>query len=235
LASPCNILAVRFISGVPIQNFDYTHDPSVKEFTCAAFNPCGESCVVGNFNRFFVFNHDAQRGMWEDAGSKVPLRACSGGGRAIDLARFALIQRLHLRVRGQVVENMYSVSSIAWKFDGSRLALGTVTGAVDLYDACIRRYRYKGKFEFTYVSLSQAKRPRPHQPALYCRCTEMWCLLPIGRRWRGSLGPFSLRADRPMQLPQPRALCAAGDRQALVDRHSHRTQVPLRVPSTLPQ
>ena len=51
---------------------------------------------------------------------------------------------------------MYSVSSIAWKFDGSRLALGTVTGAVDLYDACIRRYRYKGKFEFTYVSLSQA-------------------------------------------------------------------------------
>jgi hypothetical protein len=53
---------------------------------------------------------------------------------------------------------MYSVSSIAWKFDGSRLALGTVTGAVDLYDACIRRYRYKGKFEFTYVSLSQAIR-----------------------------------------------------------------------------
>jgi hypothetical protein len=55
---------------------------------------------------------------------------------------------------------MYSVSSIAWKFDGSRLALGTVTGAVDLYDACIRRYRYKGKFEFTYVSLSQAIRAR---------------------------------------------------------------------------
>ena len=28
-------------------------------------------------------------------------------------------------------------------------------GAVDAYDACLRRYRYKGKFEFTYVSLSQ--------------------------------------------------------------------------------
>ncbi len=60
---------------------------------------------------------------------------------------------------------MYSVSSIAWKFDGSRLALGTVTGAVDLYDACIRRYRYKGKFEFTYVSLSQAIRARARSSA----------------------------------------------------------------------
>ncbi|KAF1773853.1 WD40/YVTN repeat-like-containing domain [Phytophthora cactorum] len=27
--------------------------------------------------------------------------------------------------------------------------------SLDLYDACVRRYRYKGKFEFTYVSLSQ--------------------------------------------------------------------------------
>jgi intraflagellar transport protein 172 len=65
---------------------------------------------------------------------------------------------------------MYSVSSIAWKFDGSRLALGTVTGAVDLYDACIRRYRYKGKFEFTYVSLSQAIRARAQaQPEPFVR------------------------------------------------------------------
>jgi WD40 repeat protein len=54
------------------------------------------------------------------------------------------------------VENMYTVTCLAWKQDGSRLTVGTLCGAVDLYDACIRRVRYKGKFEFTYVSKSTA-------------------------------------------------------------------------------
>ena len=49
---------------------------------------------------------------------------------------------------------MYTVTCLAWKQDGSRLTVGTLCGAVDLYDACIRRVRYKGKFEFTYVSKS---------------------------------------------------------------------------------
>ncbi|RLN31787.1 hypothetical protein BBO99_00001824 [Phytophthora kernoviae] len=53
------------------------------------------------------------------------------------------------------IPNLYSVTALAWKHDGSRLAVGSVCGALDMYDACVRRYRYKGKFEFTYVSLSQ--------------------------------------------------------------------------------
>jgi intraflagellar transport protein 172 len=52
------------------------------------------------------------------------------------------------------VPNMYSVTSLGWKADGSRLVVTSLCGAVDMYDACIRRYRYKGKFEFTYVSHS---------------------------------------------------------------------------------
>jgi intraflagellar transport protein 172 len=52
------------------------------------------------------------------------------------------------------VDNMYTVTAAAWKCDGSRLTLGSLCGAVDLYDACIRRVRYKGRFEFTYVSTS---------------------------------------------------------------------------------
>ena len=53
------------------------------------------------------------------------------------------------------VENMYTVTSMAWKQDGSRFVVGALCGLVDMYDACIRRHRYKNKFEFTYVSLSQ--------------------------------------------------------------------------------
>lgn len=52
------------------------------------------------------------------------------------------------------VDSLYTVTALAWKCDGSRLTVGSLCGAVDLYDACIRRVRYKGKFEFTYVSTS---------------------------------------------------------------------------------
>ena len=52
-------------------------------------------------------------------------------------------------------ENLYSVTCLSWKNDGSRLVVCSLCAAVDMYDACIRRYLYKGNFEFTYVSHSQ--------------------------------------------------------------------------------
>jgi intraflagellar transport protein 172 len=62
---------------------------------------------------------------------------------------------LSTNTRQQQVENMYTVTALGWKADGSRLAVGALCGVVDIYDACIKRTKYKGKFEFTYVSLSQ--------------------------------------------------------------------------------
>ena len=58
---------------------------------------------------------------------------------------------------GPVVEspNLYSVTCLSWKRDGSRLAVGSMCGGVFMYDACIKRFKYKGKFEMTYVSPSQ--------------------------------------------------------------------------------
>ncbi|KAI8804484.1 hypothetical protein BJ742DRAFT_824622 [Cladochytrium replicatum] len=55
----------------------------------------------------------------------------------------------------KIIENFYSVTALAWKPDGSRLVGGNIAGAVELFDCCLRRSRYKGKFEFTYVSGSQ--------------------------------------------------------------------------------
>ncbi|KAI9137410.1 hypothetical protein BKA69DRAFT_1032603 [Paraphysoderma sedebokerense] len=55
----------------------------------------------------------------------------------------------------KVVENMYTITAFAWKPDGSRLVSGTLCGAVEMFDCCLRRSRYRGKFEFTYVSPSQ--------------------------------------------------------------------------------
>jgi intraflagellar transport protein 172 len=44
------------LSGDCFQRFDYSKDEKVKEFSCAAFNITGETCIVGNFNRFYVYN-----------------------------------------------------------------------------------------------------------------------------------------------------------------------------------
>ncbi|KAM4521459.1 intraflagellar transport protein 172 homolog isoform 2-T2 [Odontesthes bonariensis] len=54
------------------------------------------------------------------------------------------------------IVNLYTITSLAWKKDGSRLCAGTLCGGVELFDCCLRRAIYKNKFEITHVSPSQA-------------------------------------------------------------------------------
>ena len=111
-------------SGDCFQRFDYSKDEKVKEFTCAAFNSTGETAVIGNFNRFYVYNFNSKRPQWDEICCKQ-------------------------------IDNYYSVTAVAWKQDGSRIGIGSLCGSVDVFDVCLKKSRYKGKFEFTYVSLSQ--------------------------------------------------------------------------------
>lgn len=53
------------------------------------------------------------------------------------------------------IVNLYTITSLAWKKDGSRLCAGTLCGGVELFDCCLKRTIYKNKFEMTYVGLSQ--------------------------------------------------------------------------------
>lgn len=53
------------------------------------------------------------------------------------------------------IENLYSVTALCWKPDGSKLVIGSLCGSVDVFEICLRKARYKGKFEFVYVSVSQ--------------------------------------------------------------------------------
>lgn len=53
------------------------------------------------------------------------------------------------------IENYYSVTAVAFKPDSSKIGFGSLCGSVDVFDVCLKKAKYKGKFEFTYVSLSQ--------------------------------------------------------------------------------
>ena len=98
------------------------------DWTCAAIAPSGEAAAVGCFGGFSLFSLGGAGG--------------GEGGREWALAAT------------REVAGFYSTTALVWKPDGAKLAVGGFTGASDIYDVCLRRTRYKGKFEFTYVSQS---------------------------------------------------------------------------------
>ncbi|XP_014675210.1 PREDICTED: intraflagellar transport protein 172 homolog [Priapulus caudatus] len=57
--------------------------------------------------------------------------------------------------KAKEIQNLYTITQLAWKRDGSRLVAGTICGGVELFDCSLRRSIYKNKFEITYVGLSQ--------------------------------------------------------------------------------
>ena len=70
----------------------------MQEFTAAAFNPSGETVVVGSFNRFRTFTLNQHDGSWEDTGAKQ-------------------------------IDNLYTITALSWKCDGSRLTCGSLCGS----------------------------------------------------------------------------------------------------------
>ena len=104
-----------------IQRFDYTSDEKCKEFTVGAASPNGDIVVLGNFNRFYVYNFNQKRNTWEETGVKH-------------------------------IDNYYSITSVCWKNDSSRLVIGSLCGSVDTFDISMKKIRYKGKFDLNYIS-----------------------------------------------------------------------------------
>ncbi|CAG9462268.1 unnamed protein product [Pedinophyceae sp. YPF-701] len=92
----------------------------------------------------------------------VTCAVASPGGDSVVLGGFDCLRVFaYNRRRGwelfeeKRVENLYTVTSLAWRQDGSRLAVGTLCGCVDLYESCLRRVRYGQQFELHYISKSQ--------------------------------------------------------------------------------
>ena len=57
--------------------------------------------------------------------------------------------------RSKEFKHLYSITAMAWKKDGSRIAIGSLCGGVELLESVLKRSVWKGKFELTYVGPSQ--------------------------------------------------------------------------------
>ena len=50
------------VDGGMERTFDYSSDPSCREFTTASCNPTGDAVVLGNFDSFYIFAHNHKCG-----------------------------------------------------------------------------------------------------------------------------------------------------------------------------
>ncbi|RYH28435.1 hypothetical protein EON65_12160 [archaeon] len=125
-------------------------------------------CVGGNTFQVAFYDEDGAEeqifDMTDDKSVKEFTVACSNPtGDTIAMGNYNAIFTFNRNKDSMIwesrgatkVENMYSVTAMDWKPDGDKLAVGTLTGVVDLYDVCVKRTMYKGGFELTYVSHSQ--------------------------------------------------------------------------------
>lgn len=53
------------------------------------------------------------------------------------------------------IEHMYSVSALTWRKDGAKLAIGSVSGTVVLFESVLKRTIWQDKFELVFVAPSQ--------------------------------------------------------------------------------
>ncbi|KAL3317647.1 hypothetical protein Ciccas_003697 [Cichlidogyrus casuarinus] len=53
------------------------------------------------------------------------------------------------------IKNLYTITALAWSRDGLKLILGTLTGAVEMLEFCLKKKVYKDHFEINFVSPNQ--------------------------------------------------------------------------------
>ncbi len=97
----------------------------LQEFTVAASNSIGSVVVIGNFNSFYIFCYD-------------------------DTETYSWVEN-----GVKHIDNMFSVTALSWKTDGSQLAVGGLCGMLDIYEAYTRHLLYKDSFELLYDNNGQ--------------------------------------------------------------------------------
>ena len=98
--------------------------------------------MLGSFDQLRLFNWSPKRESWEEGGLKH-------------------------------IPYLYTITAVSWKRDGAKIVAvscreyhqfnhnilqGTLCGAVELFDCCLKKVMYKNKFEMTYVGLSQVRK-----------------------------------------------------------------------------
>eukprot|EP01084_Bolivina_argentea_P105378 188683_1 len=53
-----------------------------------------------------------------------------------------------------IIDNIGTITSIMWKYDGSKLSISSMIGSIDFYEACLKKYKYLDRFSIMYTALN---------------------------------------------------------------------------------
>ncbi|XP_063226619.1 intraflagellar transport protein 172 homolog isoform X1 [Bacillus rossius redtenbacheri] len=130
--------------------------------------PLGHVVAAGCDRRVSVYGKDGRVTRHFDYGKdaaekEFTVACCSPSGQAVAVGSYDRVRVFSWSPRkaeweeskSVEVRNLYSVTALGWKKDGSCVACGSLCGAVQLFESVLRRSVWHGKFEMTYVGPSQ--------------------------------------------------------------------------------
>ncbi|KER27764.1 hypothetical protein T265_05253 [Opisthorchis viverrini] len=99
----------------------------------------------------------------DDTEKEFTVAVCSPSGQTVAFGSFDRIRLYSWSPRKssweeckpKEIKNLYTITAMSWKRDGSKLTVGTLCGGVEQFDCCMKRKLYKGTFEMNYVGPSQ--------------------------------------------------------------------------------
>ncbi|THD25249.1 Intraflagellar transport protein [Fasciola hepatica] len=128
------------------------------------------SCILagGCDRRIYVYGRDGRVTQQfdysrEDLEKEFTVAVTSPSGQSVAFGSFDRIRLFAWSPRKacweesepKQITHLYTITAMAWKRDGSKLTVGTWCGGVEHFDCCMKRQRYKNKFELNYVGPSQ--------------------------------------------------------------------------------
>lgn len=108
--------------GKSLQQFDYTKDANEKEFTIATCSPSGQTVVIGSYNRY------AETVILSDQ-TYLSLLIFLKIVTRLRIYNWSPRKSLFEETEPKEIANFYTITALAWKRDGSKLAV-------------VRRYKF---------------------------------------------------------------------------------------------
>ncbi|CAH8646361.1 unnamed protein product [Schistosoma rodhaini] len=124
--------------------------------------------AAGCDKRIYVYNREGKLVQQldyskDDSEKEFTVASCNPSGHVVAFGSFNRIRVLSWSPRKggweecklKEIKNLYTITAIGWKQDGSKLVVGTYCGGVDLFDCCVKKKLYRNIFELNYVGPSQ--------------------------------------------------------------------------------
>lgn len=114
--------------------FDYSKDETEHEFTVACASPSGQAVCIGSFDKYAsALDKSIRNKQSLIVVSDICMLRCR-------LRLFAWNPRKQSWEEEAVKEinHLYTVTALAWKRDGSRVAVGALCGSIELFESVIK-------------------------------------------------------------------------------------------------